>query len=191
MPKKKNKEIPKAEKDYYKLNTDAVDRLAKANEGEVRVVSDEELNQYKSSKLALIPVWVKAVFIKFWFAGAVCFFFYWGLSMYLPSWLDQVFVFGIGLGIVTDLLTNNVLKFISSDDKEYYPYMMFRSGKYYTFFANIVYAFLLLLLVIGLYNLLHMNVEPILFGIIYTAFDILFIKARDYIVEKVFHKQVS
>ncbi|MBQ1899699.1 MAG: hypothetical protein II153_02205 [Erysipelotrichaceae bacterium] len=189
MSKKKNKEIPQAEKDYYKLKTDAVDRLAEANKGNARVVSDQELNQYKSSKLGMIPVWVKALFIKFWFAGAVCFFFYWGLSIYLPNWLDQMFVFAIGLGIVTDLLTSNVLKFISGDDKEYYPYIMFPSGKYWTFFANMLYAFILLMLTVGFYWLIHANVEPIFFGIIYTAFDMLFIKAKDLLMEKVFHKQ--
>lgn len=189
MSKKKNKEIPKAEKDYYKLNTDAVDRLAKANQGEARKVSDKELQQYKSSKLALIPIWAKALFIKFWFAGAVCFFFYWGLSAYLGSWLDQIFVFGIGLGIVTDLLTNNVLRFLSSDDKEYYPYMMFSSSKYWTFVANILYAFVLLVLTIGVYDLLHMNVEPIFFGIVYTAWDMLLIRVRDLLAGHLFHSE--
>ncbi len=48
MSKRKNKEIPQAEKDYYKLKTDAVDRLAEANKGNARKVSDQELNQYKS-----------------------------------------------------------------------------------------------------------------------------------------------
>jgi len=184
MSKKKNKEIPQAEKDYYKLNTDAVNRLATANAENARKVSDKEIEKYKSSKLGSIPVWVKALFIKFWFAGAVCFFFYWGLAMYLNSWLDQMFVFGVGLGIVTDLLTSNILKFISSSDKEYYPYMMFKSGKYWTFVANILYAFILLYLTYSIYNLLHLDVEPILFGIIYTALDMLFIKAKDWIVTK-------
>ena len=118
MAKKKNKEIPQIEQDYYKLKTDAVDRLKDAHEGKVKKVSDKELNKYKSSKLDLIPIWVKALFIKFWFAGAICFFFYWGLSIYLSSWLDQMLVFGLGLGIVTDILTNNVLRFLSSSDKE-------------------------------------------------------------------------
>ncbi len=189
MAKKKNKEIPQAEKDYYKLKTDAVDRLARANKGEARKVSDQELNQYKSSKLSAIPVWVKALLIKIWFAGAVCFFFYWGLSMYLADFLDQMLVFGVGLGIVTDLLTCNVLRFISSDDREYYPYMMFSSGKYWTFFANLIYAFVLLFLTICVYRLLHMDVEPILFGIVYTGFDMLFIKAKDFLVNHFVHKE--
>ncbi len=191
MSKKKNKEIPQAERDYYKLKTDAVDRLAKANQGEARQVSEKELNQYKSSKLGMIPIWVKALFIKFWFAGAICFFFYWGLAMYLGSWLDQMFVFGLGLGIVTDLLTNNVLKFLSSSDKEYYPYMMFASGKYWTFVANILYAFVLLGCTVMVYRLLNINVEPIFFGIVYTAFDMLFIKIKELILTKIHPQRVN
>ncbi len=189
MSKKKNKEIPQAEKDYYKLNTDAVDRLKDAHEGKVRKVSDKELNQYKSSKLDRIPIWVKALFIKFWFAGAICFFFYWGLSIYLSSWLDQMFVFGMGLGIVTDILTNSVLRFLSSSDREYYPYMMFSSRKYWTFVANILYAYVLLFLTICVYRVIHINVEPILFGIVYTALDMLCIRGKDFLVNRFFRRE--
>ncbi len=121
--------------------------------------------------------------------GASCFFFYWGLSAYISSWLDQMFVLGMGLGIVTDLLTNNVLRFISSDDKEYYPYMMIPGKKYWTFFANILYAYLLLFLTICVYRLFKMNVKPIFFGIVYTAFDYLLIKVKDYFVHLMQKKQ--
>ncbi|MBR2788093.1 MAG: hypothetical protein IKE33_05920 [Erysipelotrichaceae bacterium] len=184
MSKKKNKKFSEPEKDYYKLHTDAVDRLANAEKGTVPKVSDEELNKYNSSILNRIPIWVKAMFIKFWFAGAVCFFFFWGLSVYLNSWLDQVFILGIGMGIVTDILTNNILRFLSSDDKEYYPYMMFEENRYWTFIANILYAFIVLTIVIGFYRLLKMNVEPILFGIIYTAVDMLFITIKNRLFKK-------
>ncbi|MBR2545673.1 MAG: hypothetical protein IKE93_05845 [Erysipelotrichaceae bacterium] len=178
MAKEKNKTVTQSEKDYYKLNTEAADRLAKAHKGQVRKVSDEEINRYKSSKLGSLPTWIKALFIKFWFAGAACFFFYWGLSAYIPNWLDQMLVLGVGTGILTDILTNNVLRFFSGEEKEYYPYMMFPSGKYWTFIANIAYAFLLLTLTILVYRILKVGVEPLLFGIIYTAFDMLFITLK-------------
>ena len=181
MAKKKNK-AAESEKNYYKLNTDAVERLANADKAKANKEADKEINRYSSSKLSRIPVWVKAVAIKFWFAGAACFFFYWGLAAYIGNWLDQMFVFGLGLGIMTDLLTKNVLKFISGSDKEYYPYIMFTSGKYWTFIANIAYAFLLLVCTIGIYSIIKIGVEPILFGIIYTAIDMMFIKIRDKIV---------
>ncbi len=179
MTKKKNNKYAEAERDYYKLHTDAVDRLANADKATASKVTDEEINKYKSSKLSMIPVWIKALFIKFWFAGACCFFFYWGLAAYIPNWLDTMVVLGLGLGIVTDILTNNVLRFISTEDKEYYPYMMFSSSKYWTFFANILYAGILLAVTIMIYSLIKIGVEPILFGIIYTAVDMLLIKLKD------------
>ncbi len=182
MAKDKNKTVTQSEKDYYKLNTEAADRLAKAHKGQARRVSDEEINKYKSSKIGLLPVWVKALFIKFWFAGAACFFFYWGLSAYIPNWLDQMLVLGVGLGILTDILTNNVLRFFSGEEKEFHPYMMFPSGKYWTFIANIAYAFLLLFLTIQIYRIIGVGVEPILFGIIYTALDMLFITLKHKII---------
>ena len=187
MAKDKNKTVTQSEKDYYKLNTEAADRLANAHKGKARKVSDEELNKYKSSKLSRLPVWVKALFIKFWFAGSACFFLYWGLAAYIPNWLDLMLVLGVGLGIVTDILTNNVLRFIS-EDKEYYPYMMFPSGKYWTFIANIAYAFIVLTLTIQVYRVLGLGVEPILFGIIYTAIDMLFITLKNRISELLWRK---
>lgn len=183
MTRKKNNTVSESEKNYYKLNTDAVERLAGATKGTARKVSDEELNRYKSSLIGLLPTWVKAIFIKFWFAGASCFFFYWGLAAYIGSWLDQMVILGLGLGLVTDILTNNVLRFFSGDDKEFYPYMMFPSSKYWTFVANIIYAFVLLVLTIGVYRFFGFGVEPLLFGVVYTAFDMLLIKLKDLILK--------
>ena len=188
MSKKKNKTVQEAEENYYKLKTDAVERLANADKATAPKVSDEELSKYSGSKLSRVPVWVKALLVKCWFAGAICFFFYWGLAMYMGSWLDQMVILALGLGVVTDLLTKNIMRFFSSDDEEYYPYMMFIQAKYWTLPANIIYAGFLLSLTIMIYRILHINVEPILFGIIYTAVDMLCIKIRDLIREKVFQK---
>lgn len=184
MAKDKNKEPSQAENDYYKLKTDAVNRLANADKNTVRRVSDEEIEKYKSSKLGRLPLWLKALLMKCWFAGAICFFFYWGLAQYLGSWLDQMFVFGLGLGVCTDLLTNNVLRFLSGDDKEYYPYMMITSNKYWSFIGNIIYAFILLFITIQIYRFLGINVEPLFFGIFYTAVDMLFITIKNKIINK-------
>ena len=70
MAKKKNKEVTESEKNYYKLNSDAVNRLAGANKENAKKVSDKELNKYKSSKLSNIPVWLQALLV-FSFIGAL------------------------------------------------------------------------------------------------------------------------
>ncbi|MDE6591217.1 MAG: hypothetical protein K2K53_12920, partial [Oscillospiraceae bacterium] len=68
---------PDAERqtDYYKLKTQAVDDLVNANEDNSPEVSEEELRAYRSGPKMKVADWVKMLFIKAWFAGAVCFFF--------------------------------------------------------------------------------------------------------------------
>jgi hypothetical protein len=66
---------------------------------------------------------------------------------------------------------------------------MFPHKRYATFFLNILYAGLLLLCVDFLYNLINvallaaggkttLGVGPILFGVFYTGFDLLFIQMK-------------
>ena len=43
MSKKKSKHNSEPERDYYKLKTDAVNRLVEADKGNVRKVADEEI----------------------------------------------------------------------------------------------------------------------------------------------------
>ena len=66
--------------DYYKLNVKAVEDLVGANAENSPKVSEAELRKYRSGPKIKLADWVKAVLIKFWFAGAVCFFFLWGLG---------------------------------------------------------------------------------------------------------------
>ena len=99
------------EANYYKLKTKAVKDLVEADESNSPEVSEEELNKYRSGPKLKVADWVKLLFLKWWFAGAVCFFFIWGLSGYMSNMLDTLFVTGIAMGIVTDILTNNALRF--------------------------------------------------------------------------------
>ena len=105
----------KSASDFYKLHTKAVEDLVTADESNSPEVSKEELRKYQSHASLHIADWVKILFIKAWFPGSVCFFFIWGLSAYLKSQVDLAFVVGMAMGIVTDLLTNNVLRFFEKD----------------------------------------------------------------------------
>ena len=139
---KKNKNVPHEEQksaaEYYKLNTKAVDDLVTATKENSPIVPKEELRKYKANKKS-IPNWLKVVFIKFWFSGAVCFFFLWGLGYYIHDQLDLLFVNGIALGVVTDLLTNNVLRFIEETPGANSPWMMFPKKRFISFFFNILF----------------------------------------------------
>lgn len=174
--------------DYYKLKTQAVEDLVTADAENSPEVSQEELTKYGARKKGGIPNWLKVCFIKFWFAGAVFFFIIMGLGLWDP--LDQIVITGIILGMVTDLLTNNMLRFVAPEDGANDPWLMFSKKRYVTFFLNILYAMLLCAMVfLGCYPGLERVVnlaagtqgvqylvgEPVGFGAFYMLCDILLV----------------
>lgn len=158
--------------DYYKLNTKSVDDLVSANAENSPEVSKEELEKYRSKSGLHLPRWLKVVLLKAWFAGAACFFIFWGLGIYL-----------------TNLLVNNVLRFLSTVPGENDSWMMFPQKGMIAFFLNILYAFVLLFCVYAFYQVINtvivsvtgqtdtvpLGVEPVLFGLFYMGFDLLFV----------------
>lgn len=188
---------PEAEKQssYYELKTKAVDDLINADESNSPEVSKEELRKYKSGPKLKLAEWVKLLLIKGWFAGAVCFFFFWGLGTYL-NMLDLLFVTGFALGVVTDLLTNPVLRFFEKNPGDNSRWMMFPKKGLYTLFLNVLYGFVILTLVVSLYTGINMlaaritgdteqvflGVEPVLFGVFCLGFDLLLIKIKHIIL---------
>lgn len=197
MSKKRNRQPdkPEVEKqtEYYKLKTDAINDLVTANEENSPQVSEEELRAYRSGPKMKVADWVKMLFIKGWFAGAVCYFFFWGLGGFIPNLLDQLFITGLALGVVTDLLTNPVLRFFEKTKGENARWMMVTRKTYSGLFLNILYAYVVLFLVFTLYNVVNiaairllglpgdqvvLGVEPVLFGVFCLGFDLLLIKAK-------------
>ena len=177
--------------EYYKLHTDAVRDLVDADESNSPAVSEEELLKYRSGPKIRLADWVKAILIKMWFAGSVCFFIFWGLSSYIGARLDLLLVFAVALGVVTDVLTNNILRYYAKTYGGNDRWMMFPQKGYITFPLNILYAIVLLFCVDMFYTLLNITlsaasnggsltvgVGPILFGIVYTAFDLVFITVK-------------
>lgn len=193
--KRKNQpEKPEIEKqaDYYKLKTDAVNDLVTANEENSPEVSEEELRAYRSGPKMKVADWVKMLFIKAWFAGAVCYFFLWGLGGFLRSELDLLVVTGFALGVVTDLLTNPVLRFFEKTRGENARWMMVTRKSHSGLFLNILYGYVILFLVWTLYNVINLaiiavtgpadtvplGVEPILFGVFCLGIDLLLIQMK-------------
>ena len=87
-----------------------------ANEENSPPVSKEELRKYQSSPGGIkVAGWVKALFTKAWFAGVICFFFIWGVGMYVPNHLDLMVVTGAALGLALDLLENKVCLCVASN----------------------------------------------------------------------------
>ena len=177
----------------YELKSEAVDKLLKAEKGEVPEFSQEELKRYRSKGGLKLPETLKVVLLKTWFAGAVCYFILWGLGTYIYSIIDMLFILGIVLGLVTDLLTKNVIRFVEKTPGENDKWLLFPKKGMVSFFLNMVYAIVLVALVYGLYGVINsvlavllgltdtvaLGVEPILFGVFTMGFDMLFIGCRN------------
>ena len=172
----------------YSLNSEAVEKLASADAQTVPDYSKAELNKYRSRGRIRLPNWLKAIAIKAWFAGAVCFFILWGLGSYIGG-LDMLVVSAVALGMVTDLLTNNTLRFLEKNPGENDCYMMIPPKGVRSFVLNLLYGAVIMACVFLFYNALNyaimaatgvedtvfVGVEPLLFGLLCMGFDMLLI----------------
>lgn len=173
----------------YNLNSDAVETLANADREEAPVYSQEELEKYRTKSFFKTPDFLKLFLIKVWFAGAVCYFFLWGLGGLLGNTLDMLFILGVALGMATDLLTNNVLRFIEKEEGDNNRWMMVTGKGTGSMVINVVYHLIVVIGVYMLYNAINyginlmtgdmeavpLGVEPILFGVFSTVIDLCFI----------------
>ena len=207
---KKNKET--TVENYYDLKVKEMDELVAALKGETKEeetppvtmdiaeITGEEVkgssekkkkfDPYRRDKFSAIPVWLKAIFIKWWFAGCVCYFFMMGLGISTDP-LDLLFIVGIVLGVVTDILVNPALHFMESDRKEFDSYMMFPFPfkKYWTFLTNIIYYVVVVIIVGFIYTFINkhifattFSVEPLMFGTLCVLIDMAFIGIKDLIL---------
>ena len=190
--KKKNKQTSykkeKTKTRAYELHSDAVEKLASADEGKEKY-SDKEIKQYKKGGLDAIPVWFKANFIKFWFYCAICFFFFMGVGYYLKAILDKLLVLAIATGIVNDILVANILRFFDDGSGNYTKWMLFSKKSYASFIFNLLYGFVLVFIVYLIYYGINklvggaLVVEPFLFGGLYLILDTLFIGIKRLILK--------
>ena len=196
MGKKKNPGPPREEErsaaDYYKLNTRAVDELVNATEENSPPVSKRELKKYHAGGRLKMADWLKAVLLKMWFAGVICYFFVWGLGAYLPDQLDLIVVTGLGLGFVTDLIVNPLFRFIAATPGANDRWMIKPKKNFLFLPLNVGYALLLVFCVVGTYNAANallvsltgakdtipLGVEPLLFGALTMGWDMLFLGVK-------------
>ncbi len=215
MAKKKKKFQETTIENYYDLKLDKIDELVAALKEETpqesggnisynvaEITGDDsernrqkEFDPYKVDKFSRIPAWVKALFIKFWFSGCVCYFVMFGLRI---NELDKLVLLGAVLGLVVDVLVNPLFRYMESDRKEYNAYMMFPFPfkAFWTFFTNVIYYILvvfcvnycyfglneLINLISGTSNEIKVGVEPLLFGVFTVIIDMIFIGIKDGIV---------
>ncbi len=160
----------------YELNSEAVESLANADREEIPQYSEEELSKYRKKKFQ-IPEWLKVLFVKFWFAGAICYFIIWGLPGI--GWLDQLVILAMVYGMVTDLLTNNVIRFMEAYKGANDKWMLVTRKGVVGFGLNLFMAAILTLLVYWSYAIINLivpvGVEPLLFGLLCMGVDLLLI----------------
>ena len=196
MAKKRRKAAPEEQRaaaDYYKLNTKAIDDLVTADPSNSPKVSEAELRKYRSGPKIRLSDWVKVVLVKWWFAGAVCFFFYWGLGMLVPNMENMLLILGIGLGMITNLLTNNVLRFWAQTPGKNDRWVVVTRRGAPGLFLCILYGYAVLGGVVVTYNGINaailamtggaadsvpLGVEPILFGLFATGWDFLLLALK-------------
>ena len=202
MSKKKKKQQQQQKEEersvasYYQLKIDAVERLVNAKDAPE--VSDKEIKKYTSKKFS-IPTWVKILFVKFWFSGAICYFFLWGLGIYIQG-LDLMFALAVGLGVANDLMVNKLLRYFAPSEGEFDKWMMVTVKKFWSIFVNVLYSGVVLYCVFQTYYVINMlmgvnenvgaseaesmlGVEPILFGLLYMGFDVLLIKIKHTLIK--------
>lgn len=163
-------------KKNYELNSEAVDTLANADKEEIPQYSEEELSKYRKKKFQ-IPNWLKVIFVKFWFAGAVCFF----IVMGLPNvhWLDQYVALSIVMGLVTDLLTNNVVRFIEPYEGANNKFLLVTHRGMVGLGLNLMLGFVVMAGVMFGYFTINLvtrvGVEALLFGLLSMGVEMLLI----------------
>lgn len=220
MAKKKNKIQETTIENYYDLKVDKIDELVAALTDETyqpekelsmnisdctgiddpantkRNGKQKQFDPYRNDLLGRIPTWLKALFIKFWFAGVVCWFIMAGIGL---TDFDAMVITGAVLGIFVDVLVNPLFRYMETDRKEYDVYTMFPFPfkAFWTFFANIVY-YVIIVLIVGLFgynglnsvinifkgteSVYYVGVEPLLFGVFAVAVDMVFIGIKDLVV---------
>lgn len=188
-----NQENSKRTNENYKLKSEAVEDLVEAQAGEAPEYSAEELSRYTTTKGFHIPMWLKILFIKAWFAGAVCFFILWGLGNYISAQLDMLFCVAVVYGMVTDLLVNNVIRFMEKTPGENDKWMLLPKKGMASFALNLLFAFVIIFCVYTTYtavnyaivsvtgnvNTVPIGVEPILFGLLCMGYDMLLIGIKN------------
>ena len=194
MPMKKEKQTREAS--YYHLHTSAIEDLVTATTENTPRYSEEELNKYRSGGKTKwkFPQWLKVLGIKTWLYGAVCFFVFWGLGLYLADQWDLYFVAAIVLGMVTDLLINHFLRFTEKLPGGSQKWIMVTRRGTVGFFMNLLYGFVLLFLVVTVYQAINtaiftlyggsegaplLTVEPLGFGLATMGADTLCVTIRN------------
>ena len=95
---------------------------------------------YAISKEHKLPVWFKATLIKWWVAGMVFYFLFFGFRTIIAGFAFAL-VLGLAWGIITDVFVNHAFRNFTVDGKDYERYILFgRSRGLWTIPLNLLYG---------------------------------------------------
>lgn len=156
-------------------------------------------NPYQIDKFSKIPGWVKVTFLKWWVAGAVYYFVGFGLLFTLTSFIDSVIYLGLLLGIVSEYIVNPVIRWMQKSLPNYEDHIIVLERGVKGLLLNILFGFLFSIIIamtyvginslaIAIFSLeksrIVLGVEPILYGLFYLAYNILFIKIKHFLFRR-------
>ena len=171
----------------------------KNNQKEVKDITDlvdeeeismDNMNAYKQQGfIARLPYWIKAIFIKYWFFGSICFFSLMGTGLIGEN---AALFAGVLSGCLFEFVVYNILIMMDSDENESRHYIFFKSKKFYSLLINIVYQvvvfFLAMLIcssIVNLYDKPEANwflQEPFSIGLVLFIIDGIFITIKGLII---------
>ena len=156
-------------------------------------ISMDDLHAYKQQGfLARVPYWIKAVLLKYWFYGAICFFVLMGLGASGAIGENGAIICGLIAGLVFDFIVYGIFRLMDSDKKESRYYVMYKTKKVWSVFINIPYQ--LLIFILGMWIMTSIVAtyqdpvhnwflqEPFSQALVLTALDAVFVLIKNLLV---------
>ena len=176
-------------KNRFELSTSKEKKTTPVNEEE------KKYDPYEIDKLSKIKPKYKIGFLKFWAAGAVCFFIAIPLGPYLADVLDLIVALGLVLGIVIEYIVNNVIRWMNNENQPTLSFCLYEKKNLSSLFINIAYGLAMVFLIyftyaglgslieifkLDLFSDFDFGVEPVLFGLLFLLYDgiVIYIKNR-------------
>ncbi|MCQ2795018.1 MAG: glycosyl hydrolase family 28 protein [Bacilli bacterium] len=114
-----------------------------------------DYNKYqKRGFFRRLPFGLKATFIKYWFYGALYFFCYMGLGLYISNEDFLLLVTGLIGGVLFDIALYNIYILIADTREEASKWWIFKNKWFFSIFINIA-------ALIGIFFLFHFIAAPI------------------------------
>jgi 2-dehydro-3-deoxyphosphogluconate aldolase/(4S)-4-hydroxy-2-oxoglutarate aldolase len=158
-------------------------------------------NPYFVDKLAKIPGWFKAYFLKFWVVGASFYLVYMSFELVNYAYDDKLFIYLLILTIANEYIVNNLVRYMNTPSSPTYKYMIHyvKRKSIFSILTTLLYTLIMVILnylvlnlwtsVFGLhtidYYLSDVDAGPIGFSLCFVALDVIYVMVRNFILRKI------